>query len=155
MYKMSDVLYYQTLSLDTAVYCSSNYSKCGQIIADKHGDRIRIVKTWEEVRSALIEPFCTDILVIADPDDKVFREIMCCGVDPPRPSKREKLRFIRFTKEDAYPENTIGINGYRFVLVEGPPDLNSLLTAINKAEYPELVKQSRRNSGPRGGGGSS
>ena len=135
------------------MYYSPEYVQCASILKDKHNDLIHIIVSWEEVRLAIIQPNCTDILVFANPGDEVFKEIMCCGIDPPRPNKREKLRIIMFTDDDNFPANTIGINGYKVVQVEGPPSPDSLVTAINKAEFPELIKPSSRQQQHRSTGG--
>ncbi len=125
------------------MYCSPEYTQCGTILKDKHGDLIQIIDNWEDVRLAIIQPNCIDILIFAIPTDEVLKEIMCCGIDPPRPTKRDKLRIITFTG-DHFLNNTIGINGYKIVQVDGPPNLDNILTAINKAEFPELTKPSPR-----------
>ncbi len=125
------------------MYCSPEYTQCGTILKDKHGDLIQIIDNWEDVRLAIIQPNCIDILIFAIPTDEVLKEIMCCGIDPLRPTKRDKLRIITFTG-DHFLNNTIGINGYKIVQVDGPPNLDNILTAINKAEFPELTKPSPR-----------
>lgn len=119
------------------------------LLKEKHGGLIHILDNLDDVRLALIQPHCTDILLFTDPSDLVFKEIMSCGVDPLRPDSRNKLRVIKFVTIDGVPSNTIGVNGYRFVFVEGPPDSSTLLTAISKAEYPELVKESTQSSSNR------
>ena len=128
----------------TAVYCSEQYSQCGKIIKEKHSDLIHIVDGEDAIRNSLVDPYCTDILLITLSIDEVVREIMSCGIDPQRPNGREKLRFVKFVSKDQYPDKTIGVNGFKYVLVEGDPsNIDTLLQAINKAEYPELVKDYR------------
>ncbi len=136
-----------TTHTDTAVYCSSQYEQCGELLQQKHGDRIKRLTHWEEVRLAILQPSCTDILLFVCPSDEIFKEVMSCGVDPPPPYKRSKLRIMMFAPVDHFQTNTLGVNGYKVVLVEGDPnDMDTILTAVNKAEFPELVNYSRHSS---------
>ena len=129
------------------MYCSSQYEHCGELLQQKHGDRVKRLTHWEEVRLAILQPSCTDILLFVCPSDEIFKEVMSCGVDPAPPYKRNKLRIMMFTPVDHFPANTLGVNGYRVVLIEGDPDdRDTISTAVNKAEFPELANCSRRSS---------
>ena len=139
--------YVHCFCVDTAVYCSSGYTQCSGWFKEKYGDLVHIVDNWEDIRLCIIHPNCKDILIFADPSDEVFREIMSCGIDPPHPDKRDKLRIVLFSSSDHFPTNTIAVNGYKVVMVEGSSDDgNTLSTAVTKAEFPQLMNELRRKN---------
>lgn len=102
---------------------------------EKHGDAICIMENIDDIVVALPNPHCNEILVYAKITDEFSRELLSRGIT----SDRSKLKWWQFVEKDRTPDNTIEINGFRVIQVEGDPnDFDTHQLGILKSEYPVL-----------------
>ena len=105
---------------------------------DKHDEAIHLMETIEDIVVALPNHHCIEILVYAKITDDFSKELLSRGIT----SDRSKLKWWQFVDKDRTPDNTIEINGFRVIQVEGDPnDFDTHQLGILKSEYP-VLKQS-------------